>query len=178
MSTGIHLSDYHNIVRQWLLDNVTWLNKVEYYPETETPIDPPVAYLSIPDWSISENQPGNGQLAVDLNVELQVVYHMTSPIYQLDVRNAAMALCLLIHDNRFGMPVQPAQVTGADPDTFSPELDDYAVWIVRWVQEIEIGTDVYSDPGGVVPTDVRASWEPDIGIPNEPEYETVPGTEP
>lgn len=38
MSDGIHLTEYHERVRQWLVDKFSWLKLVESYPELTTPL--------------------------------------------------------------------------------------------------------------------------------------------
>lgn len=172
MSDGIHLTDYHDAVIDWVTQNVDWLQSVQYYPEMQTELPAPCAFFGVEDWEMSESQPMNGMLAVDLNCKLMVVFGVIDPAYQLEVRNAAMALCIKLQDQRFGLPIEPVVLQGAEPDNFQPELDDYAVWSIRFLQTIEVGEDFYK-PEGIIPSTVMVGYSPDIGEKNEDKYEKV-----
>lgn len=172
MSDGIHLTEYHDKVRQWLVDNLPWLASVEYYPETRTSMVTPCAFFGVMDWERAENQPMNGQLAVTLSCEVLAVLGMADAKYQLEVRNAAMAIGLKLEGARFGLPVEPAVFISAEPDGFNPELDDYAVWSIRFSQNVEVGEDAFK-PEGLTPAMVRVGVAPKIGAAHEADYVQV-----
>lgn len=172
MSDGIHLTDYHQAVKQWLADNLPWLNSVDCYPETQTALKAPCAFFGVMDWERSETQPMNGQLAVTLNCEILAVLGMAEAQYQLEIRNAAMAIGLKVEESRFGMAIEPAVFVSAEPDAFNPELDEYAVWSIRFNQDVEVGEDVFK-PEGLTPTMVKVGYSPDIGQANTDKYEQV-----
>ncbi|MGB0468570.1 MAG: hypothetical protein ACPGF7_13710 [Pontibacterium sp.] len=171
-SNSIHLTDFHEAVKATLEANVDWLQSVDYYPEVQTQLPAPCAFFSVADWEFSDRQPMNGQLAVDLNCELLVVFGIADLAYQLKVRNAAMALCLEVSENRWGLPVEGAKLQSAQPDAFSSELDGYAVWNIRWLQSIEVGADAF-DGVGITPTQVMVGYSPYIGTGNESMYTEV-----
>ncbi|MEZ9880531.1 MULTISPECIES: hypothetical protein [Vibrio] len=172
MSDGIHLTDYHQAVKQWLADNLPWLNSVDFYPETQTALKAPCAFFGVMDWERSETQPMNGQLAVTLNCEILAVLGMAEAQYQLEIRNAAMAIGLKVEECRFGMAIEPAVFVSAEPDAFNPELDEYAVWSIRFNQDVEVGEDAFK-PEGLTPTMVKVGYSPDIGQANSDKYEQV-----
>ncbi|HBI3715650.1 TPA: hypothetical protein K4M41_004467 [Vibrio parahaemolyticus] len=172
MSDGIHLTDYHQAVKQWLADNLPWLNSVDFYPETQTELKAPCAFFGVMDWERSETQPMNGQLAVTLNCEILAVLGMAEAQYQLEIRNAAMAIGLKVEECRFGMAIEPAVFVSAEPDAFNPELDEYAVWSIRFNQDVEVGEDAFK-PEGLTPTMVKVGYSPDIGQANSDKYEQV-----
>lgn len=172
MSDGIHLTDYHQAVKQWLADNLPWLNSVDFYPETKTSLKAPCAFFGVMDWERSETQPMNGQLAVTLNCEILAVLGMAEAQYQLEIRNAAMAIGLKVEESRFGMAIEPAVFVSAEPDAFNPELDEYAVWSIRFNQDVEVGEDAFK-PEGLTPTMVKVGYSPDIGQTNSDKYEQV-----
>jgi len=168
---GIHLDDFHDAVVA-SLESIGWLNSVEAYPEHQTELVGPCAFFSVIDWEFAEEQPMNGQIAVDLSCELLVVFGRDDSGYQKSIRNAAMAICAKVHGNRWGLQVEPAVLKGASPDGFTPELDAYAVWRIEWQQRAEIGIDQYHDDGsGFVPTTIMVSQSPHIGAGNEGHYE-------
>ena len=172
MSDGIHLTEYHDKVTQWLIDNLPWLKSVECYPETQTAFVTPCAFVAVMDWERAENQPMNGQLAVTLNCEILAVLGMADAQYQLEVRNAAMAIGLKVEQARFGMPIEPAVFVSAEPDAFNPELDDYAVWAIRFNQDVEVGVDAFT-PEGLTPSTIKVGFSPEIGQANEDKYVQV-----
>lgn len=140
MSKGIHLDDYHKEVRRWLLSNIQWLKSVEYYPESSGAIETPCAFFAVSGWQPDDHQPGNGQLSLTLHCEILIAFSVKYSTHQLDVRNAAMALSIEVDNNNFDIPgVKPARVISASPDALHPELDDYAVWSVQFVQPATVG---------------------------------------
>ncbi|MFB9136719.1 hypothetical protein ACFSJQ_17720 [Vibrio olivae] len=172
MSDGIHLTHYHQMIVKWLKEHVNWLKLVDFYPETETALPVPCAFFSVQDWERSEDQRMNGQLTVTLSCELLAVLGIAEDKYQLDIRNAAMALAIAVEGERFGLPVEPAVFSSAEPDAFNPELDDYAVWSIRFTQEIDIGKDEFQYTG-VTPSTVKVGYVPKVGLNDQDSYEQV-----
>lgn len=172
MADGIHLNDYHDNVKQWLIDQMPWFESVDLYPETQTALKTPCIFFGVLDWERAEEQPMNGQMAVTLNCEILAVLGMADEKYQLEVRNAAMAISLKVEESRFGMPIEPAIFVSAEPDAFNPELDDYAVWSIRFNQTVEVGVDAFT-PEGLTPTTVHVGYSPDLGDKNQDKYEQV-----
>ena len=172
MSDGIHLTAYHDAVKEQLKSALPWLNSISAYPDVETTLTTPCAFFGVTDFDKSDEQPMNGQMAVTLNCEVLAVLAMDLPQFQLEARNAAMAIGLAIEGNRFGMPIEPAVFVSAEPDAFSPELDDYAVWSIRFNQTVNVGDDVYK-PTGLRPTQVNVGYRPDTGPNNQSSYEAV-----
>ncbi|GAB3528661.1 hypothetical protein [Photobacterium alginatilyticum] len=172
MSDGIHLTTYHNAVKTWLDEQLPWLKVVDCYPEVKKTLQTPCAFFAVSDWDRADSQPMNGQLCVTLNCEILAVLGMADAQYQLEVRNAAMAIGLKIEGSRFGMPIKPAVFVSAEPDAFQPELDEYAVWSIRFNQDIEVGEDAFK-PEGLTPTQVVVGYSPDIGKQNHDKYEQV-----
>lgn len=172
MSDGIHLTDYHDKVTQWLAENLPWLASVDYYPETATALTTPCAFFSVRDWERAERQPMNGQLGVTLSCEILAVLGMADARYQLEVRNAAMAIGLKVEGARFGLRVEPAVFVSAEPDAFEPELDEYAVWSIRFNQNVEVGANAFY-PEGLTPTKIKVGYSPNLGSADEDKYEQV-----
>ncbi|WP_273859429.1 hypothetical protein [Photobacterium sp. GSS17] len=172
MSDGIHLTNYHDKVRQWLAEQLEWVESVDYYPETKTQLSTPCLFFAVMNWDRADDQPMNGQLAVTLNCEILAVLGMADEQLQLEVRNAAMAIGLKVEGARFGLPVEPAVFISAEPDGFNPELDDYAVWSIRFSQNVEVGEDAFK-PEGLTPAMVRVGVAPEIGAAHEADYVQV-----
>lgn len=169
---NVTLAEYHSAVLDYLTTQVDWLTCVEHYPETETELATPCAFFSVLDWDKSDNQKGNGQLTLNVNCELLVVYGFSDPDYQVKVRDASMMLSLLIDECRFGLEIRPAVLTSAEPDSFNPELDGYAVWSIRWVQPLTIGQ-VEISAQTFTPGTVMVGYYPDVGPDKHSDYEVV-----
>lgn len=117
--------------------------------------------------------PGTMQLAVNARFEARLVigFRQNGANPKLEVRKLAAAFAAFARLNRWGCRVGPADVIGAYPDDFDPELDQFECWRVEWQQVIHLGDTVWTD-SGEVPTPYY-SWSPEIGIPHESDYEPV-----
>lgn len=121
-----------------------------------------------------ELDPGTEQLAVTATFEAQLVmpFRQAGKNPRLEVRKLAAAVAAFAHLNRWGCPIGPAEVTGAFPDDFEAELDQFEVWRVEWQQVIHLGNTVWTDTG-TQPSVVLVSHAPLIGLPYQDEYEQV-----
>lgn len=165
MSKGIHLDDYHAGVARWLKGKFQWLKSVECYPEVKTPLPTPCAFFSVVGWEPEQHQPGNGQFAVTLHCETLLVVGTESAENQQYARNAAMGFSAGVQNSNFELPVAPAQVVSANPDALNPELDDYVVWAVNWVQKVTVGSTVFNEE---VRDGIRFAINPENeDLPNE-----------
>ncbi len=174
---AITLTQYHEAVIAWLQNNeyLDWLVNITPYPELTRPPTENSAYFGITDWNKSDQQKGTGELTMDLNCQLLVVFPRGTLDVQLMIREAVMSLCLELENQRFGLQAKALQLAGAEPDAFNPELDECEVWSIRWVHEIDIGSvnsaliaEVFNPLGKVM-----VGRSPDIGSDHESDYETV-----
>lgn len=93
-----------------------------------------------------ESNAGSGQAPVSLRFEAHVVFSFKTP----DVRVLLPALAgdILVrgvHEERWGVPCEPARTIGAYPDTFREELEQYACWRVEWEQVIDLGDSAWDE---------------------------------
>ncbi|WP_417536829.1 hypothetical protein [Methylophaga sp.] len=173
MSDGIYLTDYHNKVESYLSSNVPWLCSVKSYAELKGRIKTPCAFFAVNGWEKADSQQQNGQLSVDLDCVVLVVFGESGNDTQTAIRNAAMALSYKIDDCRFGMPVDPAVFISAEPDGFNPDLNGYEAWAIRYSHQIDVGEDEFSGDG-ITPSTVRVGYTTPSGSDREPdEYEEV-----
>ncbi len=134
-----------------------------------------VPILVLPTGISQKQQKGTGELSIDLNCQLLVVFPASTPEVQLTIREAVMSLCLEIEQQRFGLQVKPLQFVSAEPDAFNPELDECEVWSLRWIHEIDISgvdksllAEVFNPNGKSM-----AGYEPNIGLDHQPDYEPI-----
>lgn len=171
------LTEYHDAVIDWLTSDESftdWLVDAQYYPEiSESPTEAS-AYFGVTDWELTNPQKGTGEITMDLNCQLLVVFPETTTDLQLTIREAVMEICLGLDSQRFGLEIKPPLLTSAEPDTFNTELDDCEVWSIRWIQEIEMTSVNDSLEADLFePTTVYAGLSPEVGSDYEQSYSTL-----
>lgn len=148
---------------------------VEAYRMDRKDLPVPTILVELDEFEDADMDPGTGQLAVTAMFSALVVMHFRQPDDKnpkREVRNLAAAVAAFARLQRWGCPIGPATVTGAHPDDFHPELDQYEVWAVEWRQIVHLGETVWK--GGNPPPDtVVASFAPMIGGDFETDYQQV-----
>ena len=120
---------------------------------------------------------GTQQLQVDIRFSASLIYSYKQG-NKFAVRLMSANFASFLQGQRFGMPVTPARFIAATPQEFDAENPEYEVWRVEWEHTCLLGETAWPE-GGALPTDIRASWAPKIGIPHEPDYvpiQDIPAT--
>ena len=151
---SIQLDDHAQAVIDHLTQNLPWLTSITEYPDEFGAIDTPCAFFGVLDWDRSKEQRMTGELTVDLNCQLLVVFGQQGTVSHKKVRDAAMAASLHIDNQRFGLDAEPARFTSAQPFAFDPDLEQYVVWSVDFKQEIDIGIDQFDAVPDFQPTGI------------------------
>lgn len=153
------------------------LPTVEDYPEDRKPPAAAKCVIELVEAPADgAADPGTEQQAFLTRWEARVMIHsLRTPNAKRAVRKLALALAAFIRLQRWGLPVGAADVIGAFPDDFDPELDQFEVWRVEWQQVAHIGATVWTNDG-TLPVEVLASYSPLTGPPNIEHYEPI--TEP
>jgi hypothetical protein len=124
--------------------------------------------------------PGTEQLAVMTRFEAKLVigFRQGTNNPKLEIRKLAAAVAAFVRLQRWGCPIGPAEVIGAYPDDFDPELDQFECWRVEWRQIIHLGESVWADwNAGDPPGQVLVGYAPAIGADHEGDY-TELGSQP
>lgn len=124
--------------------------------------NPPKAYalLELSEFDASDFDPGTEQQGMTARFEANFVVKSLQPDAKLVVRALAGSFAAFLRKQCRFRPDQvlqgPAKVAGCYKDDFSPELDQFEVWRVEWVQEVwlGIGTPWLPDPS-IVPADLQ-----------------------
>lgn len=158
---------------------------VEFYDKVRKELKLPAILLELSEFDAApEIDPGTEQLAVEGRFAARVVIdslRVAAPANpKQEVRKAAAALAAWLRVRRWTnpddagkkLPTGPAEVIGASPDDFEPELDQMEVWRVEWRQVIHLGETIWKGEG-VMPSEVFVGWNPDIGEGNEGDYQNV-----
>lgn len=162
--------------------------------------NPPMAYglLELSEMEAGDMDPGTDQQAVTAKFEAHIVMRALTPGAKIAVRALAGAYAAFVRRTLRFDPANvlqgEARVVGAFRDDFNPELDQYEVWRVEWLQDLWLGAGqaVYVIPAeatdsgnpelvpGVPALDERPesrlySYVPLVGLPYQDEYRELSG---
>ena len=157
------------------------LQTVEAYRLDRKTLPAPACLIELTEMDAADLDPGTEQQAVMARFEAKLVIGfrqgMKNP--KLEIRKLAAAFAAFVRLQRWGCPVGPAELIGAYPDDFDPELDQFECWRVEWRQIIHLGESVWADwNDGTPPGQVLVGYAPAIGAGNEGEYTELTGGQP
>lgn len=150
------------------------------------PGNDPLAYvlLELREFDVGDTvDPGTEQQAMLARFEAEVVMKTLPTDARLSVRILGAAFAAFLRkQSRFSPSTVlqgPALVHACHKDDFAPELDQYEVWRVEWMQEVWFGTGlVWTDAWGFTaqPAQVLIGYSPIVGTPYEAAYTNMDGT--
>lgn len=185
-NTQVSLADFHTAVVSDIHAAFPDLATVQFYREEDDrkPLaesDLPACLLQVTEFeTVPEEDGGTGQLPVQMRCEARLVLSFKTPAAKLAIRTLAAAFAAWMRKRRFTnpndtakkLPTGAAEVVGAYADDFSPELDQFEVWRVEWLQGADLGATVWG-PGDAPPTVVLASFSPAVGTPHVGAYQVI-----
>ncbi|CAG9000662.1 MAG: hypothetical protein CENE_02662 [Candidatus Celerinatantimonas neptuna] len=175
------LENYHAHVTGYLSQKCPWLQSVRDYPETETELATPCAFLTIDGWDAAGDDAAHcGPTSVTLDCQILVLVSLNTTdergagarSYQRLVRDAAAALSVCVSDSALGMNGHRCVFVNAQPYGFDPGLDGYATWEVRYKHTVDFGDDLFAGDGQT-PGQVLVGIKPAIGPAHINEYNRV-----
>lgn len=173
-NTEIDLDTLHDQILQSIRSKFPDLNVDDYRSERDRLVLPACLVELVDLDADPEIDPGTEQLAVLARFEARVILGFKTANVKREIRKAACALAAFVHNQRFGLPIGPAEVLTISPDNFSPELDQFEIFRVEWQQALHLGSSVWKNDG-TIPTHVYLGISPDIGPPNVDKYVLVAG---
>ncbi|KAA0014428.1 hypothetical protein F0A17_01905 [Billgrantia pellis] len=175
--TQISLDELHQAILDQIAAAFPELATVADYPDDRQRILAPAALIELTSMPAApDDDPGTGQLALELQFELRYVVGFRGDNQGRVIRRNTAALAHFIQHNQWELPVEPARVLVCEPDVFSPELDQYHVWRIEWAQIVHIGANEWIDDGET-PTEVWVGVSPLIGPENEEFYTRQDGSQ-
>lgn len=173
----VDLDALHDAIEADIQAQFPGLQTVEFYRTDERrSLTVPAVLLDLTEFEAQpESDPGTEQLSVVARFEAEIIMGFRTPNVKREIRNFAAAFAAWMRLRRFtreNVRTGPAQVIGCYPDDFNPELDQYEVWRVEWLQELHLGDTVWTNEG-VVPTRIMVGYSPDVGTGNEAEYTEI-----
>ena len=171
--TEIDLDTLHQNIIDRVAEQFPSVVTVADYREDRQRLPLPAILIELDDIEAAPDEdPGTEQLAARTRWIARIIIGFRTANAEREIRKLAAALGAFIHMQRWGQPVEAAQVLTISPDTFDPSLDQYVVWAVEWQQVVHLGASVWK-PDGELPEAVLYSHVPRIGIPYEPEYKPL-----
>ena len=175
MANNLDLSALHDSILNAIRTQFPDLQTVEDYETDREELDVPAVLLELVDMEgAPEEDAGTEQLPVVTKWSARVVFSRRYPNAKREIRKLAGALGVLVHQNRWGQPVSPAQVTVIGPDAFDPAFDKLLVWAVEWDQQLDLGENFWTSEG-ITPERVNVGYAPEIGGGNEEHYTKLAG---
>lgn len=175
--TQISLDALHEAILAQIRGAFPEIATVEDYPDDRRRVAVPAALVELTEMTAApDDDPGTGQLAMELQFELRYIVGFRGANQGRLIRRNSAALAHFIQHQQWGLPVEPARVLVCEPDAFSPELDQYHVWRIEWAQVVHIGENEWLDDGEP-PTEVWVGVSPLIGPDNETFYTRQDGGE-
>lgn len=169
-NTEIDLSAVHQSIIDAIVAAFPAVVTVEDYRENRKGLPLPAIMVELVDMEAAPDEdPGTEQLAMRTRFEARIIIGFRTANAEREIRKLAGALGAFVHQNRFGQPIEPAEVLTITPDDFDPDLDQYVVWRVEWQQILHLGATVWTNEGEI-PETVLFSYVPRVGIPYEDEY--------
>lgn len=147
---------------------------VAAYPDQRTKIATPAILIECVEMAPAED-PGTEQTALRCRFEAHCLVSGYESGAKAAVRTLAAQVSHAVRQSRWGLPVGSADLLGARPDDYFPELEETEVWIVEWEQTIHVGSEsIWSPPEDwVEPGEVWVGITPDIGLPHVDDYVKV-----
>jgi hypothetical protein len=138
------------------------LTTVEAYRLDRTSLPLPACLIEMTEMEATDGiDPGTEQLAVTARFEARLVLGFrqgANKNAKLEIRKLAAAVAAFARLQRWGCPIGAADVIGAYPDDFDPELEQYECWRVEWTNRIHLGESIWNWPDEATPTLDPASY--------------------
>jgi len=175
--TSIDIGALHQAILDAIAAQFPDLATVEDYPEDRQTLVLPACIVELDELEgAPEEDPGTDQLAMRARWVARIVIGFRTPAAQREIRSLAAALATFVRLQRWGQPVGEARVEACAPDEFAPEAEQFVVWSVTWSQIVHLGQTIWTNDGAI-PSDVLASWAPEIGTEHPDTYTQLLGPE-
>ncbi|GLO74190.1 hypothetical protein MACH18_12700 [Phaeobacter italicus] len=177
MARSIDLDDFHDAVKLAISGSFPTVPSIEDYDADRKDLVVPAILIELVDMEADpESDPGTEQLPVVSKWVARIIMSFRTENVKREIRKLSGSLGVMVHQNRWGMPASPAQVTYIGPDAFDPEFDKFEVWAVEWDQQLDLGQSVWTGKG-ITPERVMIGYAPEIGPGQEGDYDELGGSQ-
>ncbi len=179
--TEIDLSNLHQAIIDSIAAQFPSLQTVEDYEHERSRFSAPACFIELTSWDRGEMDPGTEQLPITARFEAHLIIGFRTAQAKREIRKLAGAFSAYLHNQRWGLPVGPAQFIAASPDEIAgmgrnaEHLDEYEVWTVEWEQEVHLGTSIWKGDDTLI-SEVYVGYSPEVGPDHVDDYvQIVPG---
>lgn len=138
----------------------------------------PAVTVELAEWEPTPDaNTSTGQTILTLRWRVRAIVDKIQPRARRRVRDLGLRITHFCRDNRFGLPIHPAEIISGAPDDYTPGLDDLEVWAVDFTTVARFGS-MTLDPEVPVPPEVYLGLAPDIGPPHVEDYDRIFPEEP
>lgn len=171
MTTLNSLGQLHDAVRSGLQAGLPEVTTVAQYCVDTAALPAPAISIALTGLTPGRD-PATGEAGLVACMQARLLYDAAQDGAELAVRELSARLAVLLHDQTWGLPCGPAQLTGAMPDPAPPE--GRSAWLVAWRHAIELGAASwpYPDQSGVA---VMLGLDPETGSGHEADYVALNG---
>lgn len=171
--TTVTLDEIHDAIVNTIKTKFPAFKTVEAYRLDRKNLPTPACLIELVEMPIDDIDMGTEQASVNARFEATLVidFRQKCKNEKLEIRKLAAVVMNFIRLQRWGVSVGPAELIGAFPDDFTPELDQYECWRIEWNQVLHLGESIWNDyDEGETPAHVLTSFVPDIGAAHEDDY--------
>ncbi|WP_430415830.1 hypothetical protein [Marinobacter adhaerens] len=162
-----------------ILEQFPTFQTVEDYRDDRDRFSAPACLVELTQLDSGPDDPGTGQLAVTARFEARLILSFRKLAAKKEIRKLTGAFSHFVHQNRWGLPVGPAQFIGAAPDDITgfggdDRLDQFEVWTVEWEQTVHLGSSEWTGDDTNI-TEVYVGYAPKIGPDHVDDYTQITG---
>jgi len=172
--TEIDLDQLHQAIMDKIAAQFPNLKTVDDYSQARNRFTAPACFVELTQLDAGEADPGTEQLQVAARFEAHLIIRFKKLEAKRAIRNLAGAFSAFLRNQRWGLPVGPAQFVAASPDEIagSESLDQYEVWTIEWEQEVHLGQSIWKGDDTLI-SEIYVGYSPEIGPEHESDYQQI-----
>lgn len=156
-NTEITIEGVHDAIIESIRNKFPSLVTVEAYLLDRQNLSAPACLLELSELEATADaaDPGTEQTAVTARFSVLLAIGFRQGRYnpKMEIRKLAASMLDFLRLQRFGLPIGPAQIVGAYPDSFDPDLDQYECWRIDFANVLHLGKSIWTDDeNAVVPS--------------------------
>jgi hypothetical protein len=176
--TEVDLDQLHQSILSKISTQFPDLQTVEDYSQSRLRFTTPACFVELTQLDAGDSDPGTGQIQVAARFEAHLIISFRALDAKRAIRKLAGAFSVFLHNQRWGLPVGPAQFVSASPDeitgrgTNPDQLDQYEVWSIEWEQQIHLGQSVWAGDSTLI-SEIYVGFDPEIGPDHQDDYREI-----
>jgi hypothetical protein len=176
--TEIDLGQLHQAILVKISAQFPDLQTVADYSQSRVQFNAPACFVELTQLDAGDSDPGTEQLQVAARFEAHLIIGFRQPEAKRAIRQLAGAFSVFIRNQRWGLPVGPAQFVAASPSEIAgtgknpDQPDQYEVWTIEWEQQIHLGQSAWAGDSTLI-SEIYVGFDPEIGPGHQDEYQEI-----